>query len=205
MGKDDSNIFGSILLLFLLIISFGATVSGLYFGGYKTIKDVIDYCRSSSWREVSAVLEEIRLDTSHSGNRVNHHLYTRYSYTWEGQGFKSSSATFYDDNFVRIYDKETFHRLKDILNQYETKTIRRSKNCSSLIITPNNHKPIKCLVNPSNPGEAFLFREFRLGQLLFQLMYMVLMGGIGGIFTLLFLSPFFGNSKEAKAGSALNP
>jgi len=143
------------------------------------------YFASANWVQVPVQIHQLKLSRNTGGDSTTYRIESRYSYRFRGTVFESSRVSLSDssDN-IGSYWQDLYRQLSQ-MKKYERAV---------------------ALVNPDDPGEAYLDRTFRWGKVIFSSVFLVMFGGVGGLFAWLSLQRSKGRVErlqdEAQAGIA---
>ncbi|WP_049721346.1 DUF3592 domain-containing protein [Gilvimarinus polysaccharolyticus] len=155
-----------VVLLFGLPFA-GVGVGMLLFG---VLPQLLDWQSMKQWQPVVAQVSQAELKVSHGDDSTTYKPTAQYSYQFQGQHYRGSRVAISDS-----YDN---------VGDFNVDLGRRLERAAS------SNAPVTAYVNPSNPGEAVLNRELRLGMIGFKMVFVVLFGGVGiGIIAYLLLAP----------------
>ena len=112
-----------------------------------------------SWVETPCDILEAELKESTDGDGTTYQAYARYQYQWAGQKY--------------ISEQVSIHSGQDNLGDYQ-----RNK-ADELIRWQQHNEPFRCFVNPDNPNQAILYRDFRFEVFLLKTAIGLLFSGVG--------------------------
>ncbi|MCH9650074.1 MAG: DUF3592 domain-containing protein [Deltaproteobacteria bacterium] len=122
---------------------------------------------SRSWQKVPATLLSAELVTHTDVDSTTYSVEARYRYLFGGTIFEGNRVSFLEhSDDLGSFHQDAANTLKDHLEKGET---------------------IPCYVDPDNPREAVIFRQFRWRHMSFLGLFGLLFGGVG-LVTLLALS-----------------
>lgn len=147
---------GRVLVVFGLVF----LLIGVGFGVFGVGASVLDWARMRGWTPAPAQVLAANLERHRSDNGSTYRATATYRYQFQGRSYTShrvgigTSA----DN-IGDWHQRQHQRLSDALRR---------------------HVPVTVWVDPSNPAEAVADRDLRWGLLGFELIFVVVFGGIGG-------------------------
>jgi hypothetical protein len=110
------------------------------------------------WVETPATLLAADLEENHDGDGVTYRVTATYSYEYGGEAFTNARVGLHQGSDNSRYHQDRAQELEEI---------------------EKSGGKLSCYVNPRDPAQAMLFRELRVGPLLFELMFAVIFGGVG--------------------------
>lgn len=145
---------GCLILFALPFAAVGAVMSVL------TVRSLLYWNQVQSWTETPCTILEASLEeNSDSDGGRAYQAVARYKYHWAGKDYES--------------DVVGVHGGSDNLGSFQRNKARELERHLQ------NGKPFRCFVNTSNPSEALLYRDLRLGMLAFKAMFGFIFGGVG--------------------------
>jgi Protein of unknown function (DUF3592) len=148
-STGESAYTGGCLSLFgLPFLIVGLFLSVLYFNGYQK------WLTTQRWVETPCWIETAELETSQDDG-TTYKAKATYRYEYQGNTYRSSDVSLYSgsDN-VGDFQQDAYFELA----QY-AESLPRERNDRNL--NPDQRKPFRCFVNPSNPQQAVIYRVFR--------------------------------------------
>lgn len=139
---------------------FGAVffLAGLGISAFGFV-DLFQYFQAKSYVPVYATIHETDLEVSYSDDSTTYKVTAQYSFPYEGKVYHSDRVHFaggYDN--IGSFHHDQHRRLERAMRSGET---------------------IKAWVNPDNPTESWLTREMRWGLFGFNMIFLVVFGGVG--------------------------
>ena len=147
-------------LIFLPLFFLAFLIMGLAVGYFMFLKPVIMINQSKNWQKINCKIVHSRVK-SHSGDKsTTYSVDILYTYKVNKKKYKSNRYDFFSGSSSSGYQAK-----KDIINRYP------------------RGKKAKCYINPDNPEEAVISREYRTDMMLFAIIPLVftLVGLIGVI------------------------
>lgn len=154
------------------MLLFGLPFAGVGIGMmlFGVLPQLLDWQSMKQWQPVIAQVSQAELKVSHGDDSTTYKPTAQYSYQFQGQSYSGSRVAISDS-----YDN---------VGDFNVDLGRRLERAAS------SNTPVTAYVNPSNPDEAVLNRELRLGMVGFKMVFVVLFGGVGvGIIAYLLLAP----------------
>lgn len=144
-------------LLGLFALPFAAVGVGMLLLG--VLPTLYDWSRMQFWQPAQATLVSAQLNTSRSSKSTTYHVTARYRYQVAGRAYEGNRVAISGggDN-VGDFQEALGERLEHALQ---------------------NGQPVPIWVSPSNPAEAVIDRNLRPGLLAFQMVFVVVFGGVG--------------------------
>ena len=127
---------------------------GLGMGGL-TCYTVWQGVQVRSWVETPAQILATELEHHDDTNRAT----GRFAYSFGGKRYES--------------ERISLHTGSDNIGNFHRRIHAEMKKHLA------NEQPLPCYVNPNQPAEAILYRDWRPGLLLFQVMFALIFGGVG--------------------------
>ena len=165
-SKEDIKKKQQKVMLFLPLFFLLFLVIGLAVGYFMFIKPVMLIKESENWKKINCKILHSKVK-SHSGDKsTTYSVDILYSYRVKDKGYKSDRYDFFGGSSSGYQGK------KEIVNRYP------------------KGKKAKCYIDPGNPEEAVLSREYRTEMMLFAIIPFVfflvgLIGVIGSTVSLL--------------------
>lgn len=116
--------------------------------------------RAQSWEQGEAMLVSASLETRRGDDATTYRVNARYTYQYRGRDYSS--------------DRVTISDAADNIGSFQQDLARR------LIRAREAGRPVPVWINPANPREAVLNRDFRWGVLALSLGLGVVFTGVGG-------------------------
>lgn len=158
---------GSIGCLGLFLLPFAAVGTFMF---YLILSDLHGWIKMQSWKEVPARIVRAELETHHdSDGGTTWKAKADYEYVYNDQRYTGSRVSRYggSDN-IGGFQRDIYSEI----SQYQ-----------------NSEKPFQCYVNPEAPHESILYRNARLGMVMFYSLFALFFGGFGyGLFAGLLVS-----------------
>lgn len=162
-----------------LLVLFALPFAGVGFGllTFGVLPSLWEAYQMQSWQSGSANLIEAGVHTSRGDDSDTYRAYATYTYEYNGQHYQNNRVgiSAMSDN-VSDYQQEFGARLQQRWRAGQ---------------------PVPVWINPNNPAEAILDRQLRWGLVLFEMLFVVVFGGVGlGLIAFCLLKP-----SEALAGA----
>ena len=143
---------GCALYLFASVFFVAGSVVFVFFSGVPLWR----WVGAQSWETVPCVIESSSVGSHSDSDGTTYSIRIRYSYVWEGQTYRGDAYNFFSGSSSGRSGKQK------VVDQYPSRSER------------------VCYVNPSDPGDAVLSRDFSLGYLIgcFGLLFVAVAVGV---------------------------
>lgn len=134
--------------------------------GWMLLRDYRQHEAMKSWVETPATLKSVELESRdivpgrrrrRGGSGRYHQAVATYSYEYEGKPHQGNRVDLHPGSDSSDFHQRVYSQLKQALEQ---------------------HSPIHCFVNPTDPTEAVLYRDLRASRLLNHAVISTLFGGV---------------------------
>lgn len=146
---------GCVVLFGMPFLLAGLAMAGLCFW------QLAAWWMSQSWEEIPCRIVDAELQENHADGNTTYRVVGRYRYVWKAREYESERISFSlgSDNLGDFHQR-VYREMK-----------RRLKECGGL-----GH----CHVNPEDPSEAVLVRDFRPGKVVFVSLFATIFPLVGG-------------------------
>ena len=144
---------GCLSLFGLPFFAAGLFIAWMYFSG------LAGWWSARGWVETPCRIVAAELKVNRGSDSTTYRATGRFVYRWQGREYESERVSLTDGG--------------DNLGDYQKRVHRAMKRAM------RSGEEMPCHVNPSAPGEAVLFREFRLAQQLFMCAFAFVFPAVG--------------------------
>ena len=153
-SSTSSRFGGGCLVLFGLPFAAVGVVMGFF-----ALSSLRQWYEMRSWEEVPATILEARLETSSGSDSTTHRVVARYEYSFRGETFEA--------------ERVGIHGGSDNVGSFHERA------AGELLDHQRRGEPFRCFVDPQRPERAVLYRELRLGLMIFYGVFVLVFGGAG--------------------------
>jgi hypothetical protein len=142
----------------LILFALPFAAFGMGMGGWL-VYTIFAWLSVQGWVETPARIVSTEFKAHHDDDGKTYSVTAEYTYVFAGQEYKGSRVGLYTtpDN-IGSYHQDVYRELDEH---------RKSG------------KPFRCYVNPARPAEAILYRNFRWEMAGFQMIFVLVFGGVG--------------------------
>lgn len=173
--RAKRSLLGAFFGLFFLL-------PGLLIMGWGFL-DAGEYIKMQTWQAVPGVIETVDLNSSSdSDGGTTYKTTATYRYHYMGDNYTGNRASLYDDGYDNI---GSFHH--DIANKLEDRLNRGGST--------------DVYINPNDPSDSILIRDFRWGFFIFKFIFGLIFAGVGALVVYTSLTERKSNDLDAQQSS----
>ncbi len=150
---------GFSLFLFLFGSAFFGFAAAFFI--FVVFPQLSDWHRMQSWVPVNATILSAKLNSNYSDGSTTYSVSARYSYAYQGRAYKNNRVSISEGN--------------DNIGSYQQDLYRRIER------QRNDDEAVRVWLDPNNPKDSIIDREMRWGLFAFEMVFVVVFGGIGGV------------------------
>lgn len=147
----------------LFLFLFGSAFFGFAaaFFTFVIFPQLSDWYRMQDWKPVNATIISAKLNSNYSDGSTTYSVSAKYSYEYQGRAYKNNRVSISEGN--------------DNIGSYQEDLFRRVER------QRNDDEPVRIWIDPNNPSDSIIDRGMRWGLFAFEMVFVVIFGGIGGV------------------------